>query len=95
MLKNTTENEFSTVSKFATEVAKRYGEGSEMLNFSREKKRQENGKDIEKLRRRQNTTAATDSSAVVFLVRKGPLGMLVLKGILVTVFKNLRQTNLK
>ena len=61
---------FGTGRKFGTDVAKRYGEGSEMPCFSR-KKRQENGTDIEKLRRWQNTT---DSCAVLFLVRKGPLG---------------------
>ena len=61
---------FGTGSKFGTDVAKRYGEGSEVLVFSR-KKRQENGTDPEKLRRWQNST---DSSAVLFLVRKGPLG---------------------
>ena len=44
--------------------------------FSR-KKRQENGTDIEKLRRQQNTT---DSGAVLFLVRKGPLGQALFKG---------------
>ena len=38
--------------------------------FSR-KKRQENGTDTEKLRRLQNST---DSSAILFLVQKGPLG---------------------
>ena len=36
--------------KFGTDVAKRYGEGSEMLVFLGEK-RQENGTDSEKLRR--------------------------------------------
>ena len=38
---------FGTGSKFGTDVAKRYGEGSEVLVFSR-KKRQENGTDTEK-----------------------------------------------
>ena len=52
------------------ESAKRYGEGSEMLVFSR-KRRQGNGAESEKLRReKQHTTA---SSAVLFLVWKGPL----------------------
>ena len=55
---------------FATEGAKRYGKGSEMPCFSRER-RQENGTETEKLRRWQNIM---DSSAVLFLVRKGPLG---------------------
>ena len=61
-------------SKFGTDVGKRYREGSEVMRsacFSR-KKRQENGTDPEKLRRWQNSM---DSSAVLFLVRKGPLGM--------------------
>ena len=61
---------FGTGSKFGTDVAKRYGEGSEVPCFSRQKW-QENGIKSEKLRREQNTT---DSSAVLFLVRKGPLG---------------------
>ena len=60
---------FGTGSKFGTDVAKRNGEGSEVLVFSR-KKRQENGMDTERLRWWQNSM---DSSAVPFLVRKGPL----------------------
>ena len=62
---------FGTGSKFGTDVAKRYGEGSEVLVFSSRKKRQENGTDTKKLRWWQNST---DSRAVLFLVRKGPLG---------------------
>ena len=57
---------FGTGRKFGTDITKRYGEGSEMSVFLGE-----NGTDNEKLRRKQNTT---DSSAVPFLVRKGPLG---------------------
>ena len=63
---------FGTGSKFGTDVAKRYGEGSEVHVFlgKRDRKR---CADTEKLRRWQNST---DSSAVLFLVRKGPLGLL-------------------
>ena len=39
---------FGAGSKFSTDVAKRYGEGSEVLVFSRQK-RQEYGRDSEKL----------------------------------------------
>ena len=46
--------------------------GSEMPCFFSGEKRQENGTGTEKLRRLQNTT---DSSAILLLVRKGPLGM--------------------
>ena len=49
---------FGTGSKFGTDVAKRYGEGSEVPCFSR-KKRQENGTATEKLRRWQNRTDST------------------------------------
>ena len=55
---------------------KRYGNSTALrvvlrsACFSR-KKRQETGTDTEKLRRQQNTT---DSGAVLFLIRKGPLG---------------------
>ena len=52
------------------EVAKRHGRGLRNACSSREE-RQENGPDSEKVRLQQNTT---DSSAVVLLVRKGPLG---------------------
>ena len=45
-----------------------------MLVSSRHK-RQENGTESERLRRWQNTT---DSRAVLFLVRKGPLGCLAI-----------------
>ena len=56
-----------TGTKFGTDVAKRHGLRSAC--FSR-KRRQENGTDTDKLRRWQNST---DSSAISFLVRKGPL----------------------
>ena len=63
---------------FATEASKRYGEGSEVLVFFFSgEKRQENSTDTEKLRRWQYTT---DSSAALFLVRKGPLGGKVTDG---------------
>ena len=55
-----------------TDVAKRYREGSQMLAFLG-KRRQEDGTESEKLQRSQHTT---DSSAGLFLVRKGPLGTL-------------------
>ena len=54
--------DFGAGSEFGPEVAKRYGEGSEMLGFL-DTKRQENG-----------TENTMDSGAVVFLVRKGLLG---------------------
>ena len=57
--------------KNATAITKRYGWFSEVLLFLG-KKRQENGTGTKILRRQQKTT---DSSAVLFLVRKGPLGM--------------------
>ena len=52
-------------------MAKRYGQGSEMLVFLRHK-RQENGTERENYG--GSKTSTTDSSAVLFLVPKGPLG---------------------
>ena len=65
----------STESKFAMARKKRYGNSKTLRIVLRSacfsgKKRQEIGTDTGKLRRQQNT----DSSAVLFLVRKGPLG---------------------
>ena len=67
----------STESKFTTAREKRYGNSETLRIVLRSapcsrKERQENGTDTEKLRRQQNTT---DSGAVLFLVRKGPLGL--------------------
>ena len=69
MLKILRRVDFGTGSTFGTDVANRYGEGSEVL-VSLGKRGRENGTDTEKLRRWQNSTA---SSAVLVLVRKGPL----------------------
>ena len=55
---------FGTGRNFGTDVAKHYGEGSEMLVFLGKRGRKT-------VRRWQNST---DSCAVLFLVRKGPLG---------------------
>ena len=64
---------FGTGIKFGTDVAKRYGEGSEVLVFLRKKRGRKTVRILnsEKPRWWQNST---DSSAVLFLVRKGPLG---------------------
>ena len=69
--KNSTESEFRYGEKIRYGRSKTLWRGLRSACFSRQK-RQENGTESEKLRRRQNTT---DSSAVLFLVRKGPLGM--------------------
>ena len=61
---------FGTGRKFGTDVAKRYGEGSEMLVFLGKRGRK-TVEILKKLRQWQNTT---DSSAVLFLARKGPFG---------------------
>ena len=59
---------FGAGSKFSTDAAKRYGEGSEVLVFLGEQAGKRYG--YLKLRRWQNST---DSSVVLFSVRKGPL----------------------
>ena len=68
--KNTTESKFRYGEKIRYGHSKTPRRGLRNACFSREN-RQENGTENEQLRRKQNTT---DSSAVVFLVRKGPLG---------------------
>ena len=68
--KNTTETEFRCGEKIRYGRSKTLRRGVRNACFSRGK-RQENGTESEKLRRQQNTT---DSSAVLFLVQKGPLG---------------------
>ena len=74
--KNSTESEF----RYGHQI--RYGRSKTLRRglrsaCSSRKKSQENGTDAEKLRRWQNST---DSSAVLFLVRKGPLGTGVRRG---------------
>ena len=67
--KNTTGSKFSTETKFATTIAKRYGECSELLVFFQEK---EAGKRYRKL----STTAVAKCYGFKrrsILVRKGPL----------------------
>ena len=56
--------------KFGPPVAKRYGECSEMFVFLMIL-RLKNGTDSKEVRRQQNSTA---SDAVLFFVRKGPVG---------------------
>ena len=68
--KNSTESEFRYGEKIGNGRSKTLRRGLRNACFSRTK-RQENGTAYEKLRRQQNTT---DSSAVLFLVRMGPLG---------------------
>ena len=55
---------FGMLSKFVTDVAKRYGEGSEIIGFSRQT-RQEN---------RVQTVKNCGGSKILRLVRKGPFG---------------------
>ena len=68
--KNTTESEFRYGEKIRCGNSKTLRTGLRDACFSMQK-RQENGTESEKLRQQQN---ATDSSDVLFLVRKGPLG---------------------
>ena len=68
--RNTTERQFWYREKIRHGRGKTQRRGLINACFSKQK-RQENGTESEKLRRWQNTT---DSSAVLFLVRKGPLG---------------------
>ena len=70
--KNTTESDFRHGKKIRCGRSKILRRGLRNACFSR-KKRQENGTESENLRRLRNTT---DSSAVLFLVRKGPLDFL-------------------
>ena len=69
------ESEFRYVSKFGTEIAKCYGEGSEKKAcFSWHKgRKRKTAQTVKELWLYQNTT---DSGAVVFLVRKAPVGTL-------------------
>ena len=67
--KSTTESEFRYGEKIRYGRSKTLWRGLRSACFSR-KRSQENGADTEKLRWWQN---GTDSSAVLFLVRKGPL----------------------
>ena len=68
--KNSTESQFATVRKKATAIAKRCGECSEMLVFLRKRGR----KTVRIIENYRGSNFATESTAVRFLVRKGPLG---------------------
>ena len=70
--KNSTESKFTTARKIRYGSSKTLRRVLRSACFSR-RKRQKNGTDSEKLRQQQNTT---DSGTVLFLVRKGPLGLL-------------------